>query len=616
LCGVLSLNIYDSFVLNGFLLRDFENVYKRCLLFCFMNWLTGNVVSTVSGVTHHIGALPVSEVIIFDIAVILILSAMFAFIARMLRQPLIPAYVLTGLVLGPLVFGVVKNMDLINAFSEIGIAFLLFGAGLEISFGKIREANLKKIAIIGSLQIAIIFGAVMFSSNFFGLNSLQAAYIGICLAFGSTMVDIKLLADRGELVTLHGRLILGILLFEDLVAIIAVVIFTSGGFAVSPLIVAFMKLGLILFTAVLLQKFVLNRLFKFAAKSNEFLFLCSLGVLFSFIVLAFVFELSIVIGAFIAGIILANSPFKVELESRISPLRDFFAILFFVALGMQLVFVGVNDRLFLFLFSILIAFLFKPLILLILLRTMGYQPRTSFFTAVSLAQFSEFALIIGMIGVTAGILDISLFSVVVLATIITMSATPYFIKYKDKMYPTFSYLIKLLKFLPVHEVLCYGSKEKKDILLIGSHRMGGALMEELLGKKDRLLVIDYNPEVIGVLMKKKISCIYGDVCGPEMLDKIDLKSFNLVVSTIPDYEQTLFLLKKIKRIAPRAKIIVTGSRISETLMLYKAGADYVVTPKIIAGQELAGIIHGDKLDLKSARKKHLKHLGEIHKLLY
>jgi voltage-gated potassium channel Kch len=198
-----------------------------------------------------------------------------------------------------------------------------------------------------------------------------------------------------------------------------------------------------------------------------------------------------------------------------------------------------------------------------------------------------------------------------------MSATPYLIKYKDRMYKFFSYPIKSLKFLPVREVLCYEDKNNKEILLIGSHRMGGALMAELLGEKSKLLVIDYNPEVIGILMKKKVSCIYGDACGPEMLDKIDLRKLKLVISTIPDYEQTHFLLSKLKILAPEAKIIVTGSRISETLKLYRAGADYVVTPKILAGQELINILNGRKEgDFKRAKNKHLKHLREIHKLLY
>ncbi len=159
-------------------------------------------------------------------------------------------------------------------------------------------------------------------------------------------------------------------------------------------------------------------------------------------------------------------------------------------------------------------------------------------------------------------------------------------------------------------------KGDKEVLLIGSHRMGGALMKELLVKKDNLLVIDYNPEVISSLRKKKISCIYGDITSPELLDKVDIRKLKLVISTIPDFEESLHLLRKIKKINPKAKVVTTGSRISETLTLYEEGADYVVTPKVIAGQELAHIIHARSPDLKKAKKKHLKHLNSIHKLLY
>ncbi|MBT7101937.1 hypothetical protein HN935_00310 [archaeon] len=578
--------------------------------------ITGYAVDVVSGIGNHIAKLPASEAIIFDIAVILIVAAILAFIAKFLRQPLIPAYVLTGLIIGPLVFGFVRNLDLIYAFSEIGIAFLLFTAGLEISFKKIKEAGLKKIVLIGLLQVGVIFASVFFLADFMGLTSLQAAYIGIILAFGSTMVDIKLLADRGELVTLHGRLVLGILLFQDLIAIIAIVVFTSGNFAVGPLFIAFAKLATILIVAIVLQKYVLNKLFRFAARSNELLFLSSLAVLFFFIILTYVSELSIVIGAFIAGVSLANSPFKMELESRVAPLRDFFAILFFVALGMQIVFSGIGERMVLLWVLLAGAFLIKPIITLILLRVTCYRSRTSFFTAISLAQLSEFSLIIGAIGVSMGALDVSIFSTVILATIITMSVTPYFINLKDGLYRVFKYPVRMLRFLPMRDDLKYERGDDKDVLLIGSHRMGGALMEELLGKKDKLLVVDYNPEVIGILKKKKVSCIYGDVTSPELLDKINLKKLRLVISTIPDYGETLHLLKKIKRVAPKVKVVVTGSRISEALRLYKAGADFVVTPKIIAGQELAEVIHGSKMDLKKEKRKHLKHLSEIHKLLY
>jgi len=576
---------------------------------------SGFITNVVSGIGQHISGLPTSEIIIFDIAIILILSAMFAFIAKILRQPLIPAYVLAGLVIGPLVLGFVKSWDLIYAFSEIGIAFLLFIAGLEISFKKIKEANLKKIAIIGLLQVGIIVGAVLLLSGFLNLNLLQAAYIGIILAFGSTMVDIKLLSDSGELVTLHGRLVLGILLLQDLIAIAAIAIFTAGGFAVIPLTIAFAKLLAILGIAILLQKFVLNKMFKFAARSNELLFLSALAVLFFFIILAYIFDLSIVIGAFIAGISLANSPFKTELESRISPLRDFFAILFFVALGMQIVFTGIGERV-LLLFALLIgALLVKPFITLMLLRFTGYQPKTSFLTAVSLAQLSEFSLIIGMMGVMHGVLDVSIFSSIILVTIITMSVTPYLIKYKNNLYKFFRAPTSSFK-LPIKEIAGYEDKNEKEILMIGLHRIGGAIIEELLGKKDKLLVVDHNPDIINTLTNKKISCIYGDISSPELLDKINMNKIKMVISTIPDYEDNLRLLKKVNKVNPKIKVIVTGSRISEAIKLYENGANFVITPKIIAGQQIAGIVHSKNMDLKKAKQKHLKHLNGIHKLLY
>ena len=578
--------------------------------------ITGFVSNIPDVIYDYIGHMTSTETIIFDIAIILIISTIFAFIARLLKQPLIPAYILTGLVLGPTVFGFVQNMELITAFSEIGIALLLFFAGIEISFKKIKEANLKKILFIGTFQVAIIFFLVFFLRDFLGLNTLQAGYFGMIMAFGSTMVDIKILSERRELVTLHGRLVLGILLLEDLIAIASIIFFTAGEFIFVPIAVAFAKLlGIIIF-AVFLQRFVLDRIFKFAAKSTEILLLTSLGVLFIFIILSFLAELSIVIGAFIAGVSLANSPFKIELESRISSLRDFFAILFFVALGTQIIFKGLLANLLLLGVILIVAFIIKPIISFILLRIAGYRPKTSFFTAISLAHLSEFALIIGMLGVTLGAIEASLFSVIILGTIITMSVTPYLINYKEWFYKIFSYPLSVFKFLPIKENLEYGHEDDKEVILIGAHRMGSVLLKELLKKKEKLLVIDYNPEIINELINNKISCIYGDITSSEVLNKVSSKKLRKVISTVPNYEDNLLLLKVIKGISPHIKVIVTGSRISEANKLYEAGADYVITPKISAGHEVTNLIRLNNPDFKRAKIKHIKRLKEIHNLLY
>ncbi|MBU1008408.1 NAD-binding protein [Candidatus Dependentiae bacterium] len=283
---------------------------------------------------------------------------------------------------------------------------------------------------------------------------------------------------------------------------------------------------------------------------------------------------------------------------------------------MQIVFVGIGSHIVLFIALLMGAFILKPFITFVLLRITGYQQKTSFHVSTSLAQLSEFSLIIGMLGVSRGILDQSIFSTVILATIISMSATPYFINYKEYSYKAFKYPLKLFRFFPQRENLEYKNIGDEDILIIGSHRMGGVLMKKLLKHKERLLVIDYNPEIISHLIKKKVSCIYGDITSPEILNKVNIKKLKLVVSTVPNFRENLHLLRVIKSINPRTEVIVTGSRISETIRLYNKGADYVITPKILAGEELTRVIRSNKKTIRKLKNEHLKHLRDIHNLFY
>lgn len=578
--------------------------------------ITGLVTSAVESIRNHFAYLNSTESIIFYIALILIISTAFAFIARYLKQPLILAYVVTGAIIGPLVLGLIRDINLINVFSEIGIAFLLFTAGLEISFRKIKEANLSKIIFIGIFQIAIIFFLTFFARNLLGLTILQSFYIGMILAFSSTMVDVKILSDRGELVTLHGRLILGILLLQYIIAMIAIVFFTNESFSTETLSIALLKLLGLIAAGFLMQKYVLNQSFKFAAKSGELLFLYSLAILFLFVTASYLLGFSIVIGAFIAGVSIANSPFKTELESRILPLRDFFAILFFVALGMQLIFEGIGSRLLLLGFLIVGALIIKPIVTFILLKITRYQTKTSFLTSISLAQLSEFSLKIAMIGFLLGILDTPIMSTVILATIITMAITPYLIDFKGYMFRFIRYPLGIFNLSSRGEKRDYVAHKKKETLLIGAHRMGSVILKKLEKDRKKLLVIDYNPEIISALSKKNISCIYGDISSPEIISLAYSNNLKTVISTIPSFDDNLFLLRKVKEKNPNVKVIVTGGRISDAERLYAAGADYVITPKIIAGNELAHFLGAGGKRLEKAKEEHLKYLKDIHRVLY
>ncbi len=553
----------------------------------------------------------IENTIIFSIAIMLIMAATFAFIARLLKQPLIPSYVIAGFLLGPVVLGFIKDTELIYAFSEIGIAFLLFAAGLEISFKKIKEVNLKKILIIGFIQVVSIFGITLFLGDYLNLTTIQAVYIGIILSFSSTMVVTKLLSDKGELVTLHGRLVLGILLLQDLFAVLFIGILMAKGFSFLSIIIVFLKILIMIALAVFLNILFLNKIFKFAARSIELLFLSSLAILFLFVILAIISNLSVVIGAFIAGMSLANSPFKIELESRMSPLRDFFAILFFIALGMQLVFKGILEQLNLFLYLIIGMLILKPAIILFLLRIFGYKTKTASLAAISLAQLSEFSLIIGFFGVKNGVLTQPIFSSIIFSTIISMASTTYFIEYKNQIYWFFQKPFRRIPFLEKEK----DDKKSKSVLLVGVHRMGSIILKNLTKNKKELLVIDHNPEIISHLKDKKIDCIYGDIGSPDIFEKINIKNMKTVISTVPDYEENLRLLKKTKEKNNRAVVILTATRISEALLLYENGADYVILPKVVAGKEISEVLK-NKGELKEMKRRHIKLLNDIHNILY
>jgi Kef-type K+ transport system membrane component KefB len=568
-------------------------------------------------ITETIQNIPAHETIIFQLAFILIVSILFAFLARILKQPLIPAYVLAGLIIGPIFLGLIRNTDIILALANIGIAFLLFISGLEISIKKIKEANWKKIIFIGIFQVILTFLFVLAFAGILKLSILQASYIGIILAFSSTMVVVKILGEKNELVTLHGRIILGVLLLQDLIAIVAITIFTSPSFSPIVILSAIFRLAIVVLLALLMQKFFLARIFRYSANSRELLFLSSIGILFLFIFISYLSNLTLAIGAFIAGVCLANSPFKLEVESRLSSLKDFFSILFFVSLGLQIVFSGLSSHLFLFIFILIGAIIVKPVVILILVRATGYRPKTSFFSAISLAQLSEFSLMLGFIGITLQVFDISVFSVITLATIITMSITVYFIEYQNKLYFFIRNPVKkMLGFLPLSEPISYSERGDKEIVLVGCHRVGSIILSELGKEKGKLLVVDHDPAIISALSKKKYSTLYGDLSSPDLLESLPLSKLKTIISTIPNLEDSLHLLNVVGKRNPDAKVILTAARISEAIELYKKGADYVLLPKILAGEELSQLSKLTKEKLKEIKKRHLTHLEKIHNILY
>lgn len=316
--------------------------------------------------------------LLFELSFIIIFAAIFAFLIRLLKQPLIPAYIIAGILIGPVCLGLVQDKTLVLSLSEIGIAFLLFIVGLEMDIMKLKEVSLFS-SLGGLLQVFFVFLLGFFAAILLGFTNIGAVFLGLIVAFSSTVIVVKILSEKREIDTLHGRIILGILLMQDIIAIVALLLLTAvNKFSSMTILITFFK-GLFLFViAWMSTHYILPKLFKFAAKSEELLFLSSLAVCFLFSLLAVISGFSIVIGAFLAGIIIARLPYNLAIISKISPLRDFFSIIFFVSLGIQLVFTRINLVLFGLAVFLVIVLLLKPLVVMILSSVFGYKKEPHF----------------------------------------------------------------------------------------------------------------------------------------------------------------------------------------------------------------------------------------------
>ncbi len=543
------------------------------------------------------------------IAVVLLVSV----VCRILKQPLIIGYILTGIVVGPAFLNLMNENSLIFVFSEFGIAFLLFIVGLNLSPRVIRE--------VGKISLVTGIGQVVFTSLigyfigiFLGFSPVVSLYIAVALTFSSTIIIIKLLADKRDLEKLYGKISVGFLLVQDFIAIvilIAVSSFSQGTDVLSIIEKTALNGVLLGILIVLLSIYVLPRFSKFFAKSQELLFLFAIAWGFGLASIFFYLGFSIEIGSLIAGIALSISPYAHETGSKLRPLRDFFIISFFLVLGSQIVL----ENTLMFVIPIVLFSLFiligNPIIVMVLMGLMGYGKRTGFMAGLTVAQISEFSLILVALGVKVGHLSKEILSLVTFVGIITIITSTYLILYSDKIYSVLS------RYLGIFEKKNLKERDRRmkrfDFFLMGYNRIGFSILKSFSRISRDYVVVDFDPEIVKRLSSKKINCIYGDVEDVELLDEIGLDNAKLVVSTIPDVNANLLLLSKIKDKNKNAIVILTARQISDAFRLYEAKADYVILPHFLGGEYVANIIENfrtDKSRFEKERNKHIKNLKE------
>ena len=552
--------------------------------------------------------------IFIQLAIILATAFVVSYIIRLLKQPIIIGYIIAGIIISPFVLEAASS-EVIRVFSDLGIAFLLFIVGLHLNPKVIKEIGGASL-VIGLIQIVITF-AIGFGVSFSILqwNLITSAYVGIALAFSSTIIIMKLLSDQRQLESLHGKMSIGILIIQDLVAVAVLMFISASANGIdfrSLAIRAILGGGGLVILVMLVGFYLLPRLTKSVAKSQELLFLFSICWCFIIAALFAFLGFSIEIGALVAGVALSMSPYSTEISSKIRPLRDFFLIIFFIILGLNIKVSNIQASIVAAIILSLIALIIKPLILLTLTAIAGYTKRTNFLVGTTLAQISEFSLIVLALGVSMGHITSEVLTAVTLTGVITITLSTYLIMYSNKIYRTLSPAISIFERKKVKRAKTI--KKKYDAILFGYNRIGFSILRSLKKIKKDYLVVDFNPDTIEALNKIKIPALYGDAYDPDLLRDLPLETTQLAVSTIPEFEINTLLIETIRSMNPKTIIIVRAHTIKKALALYRKGANYVLTPHFLGGEYVSRMIKEEKAEHKGyleEKGKHIKNLKQI-----
>lgn len=557
-------------------------------------------------------------ILFLQLATILVISTILGIIAQKFKQPLILAYIFTGIIIS--FFAVFKSLEnsTFELLSNLGIAFLLFLVGIELKLDDFKYVG-KAAILAGFAQIffTVVVGFILI--NALGFSLVASFYMALAITFSSTVIIIKLLSEKHDLGSLYGKVSVGILLVQDFVAILALIVLSGFGRDTGPSLASMFLIvlrGLLLVGfAFVASKWILKLLFKLTSQSTELLFVSAIAWAFLVAAVGSVFGFSVAIGAFLAGVAIASSPYRIQISARVKPLRDFFTILFFILLGASLSAGASQVLLSHVIWLTLFVLIAKPLIVFAVMLSLGFRNRTSFLVAITGAQISEFSLILLASGQALGHVSSQEVSLMAAVGITTITISSYLILKGDLLYRRFE--SRLSKIFPQkkHDPYVTNRESLSDhIVLVGGEQMGSDILEFLKNKfkdKNQIVVVDFNPEIIKSLAAAGYNAVFGDISDPEVLEELELTKARLIVITDPDYGDTSLLIKFAKSKNYRGPIIATAYWIHEAIKMYEFGADYVVVPETIGGDHVSRILgeHWDDLSkIKKARGKNFDDL--------
>lgn len=528
----------------------------------------------------------------YEFAALLVLAAGVGFVGLLLRQPLIVSFIAVGIVAGPSVLNIAQSDEQIDLLAELGIAVLLFLVGLKLDFNLVRT--------LGPVALVTGLGQVIFTTVFgfaiglaLGLDALTAIYVAVALTFSSTIIIVKLLSDKREIDSLHGRIALGFLIVQDLAVVVAMIVLSAIGVgagddaAFSDVLVV-LGYGMVMLCAVaLFIHYAANPLVDRLSQAPELL--VSFAIAWAVLLAATGHYLGFgkELGGLLAGVSLASTSYREAIAARLTSLRDFLLLFFFIALGASLdlsvLGASVGPAIVLSLF-VLIG---NPLIVLIIMVTMGYRKRTGFLAGLTVAQISEFSLIFMAMGVTIGHVNDQAMGLVTLVGLITIAASTYMITYSHQIYDWIEPILRIFDrpMIATQREDAPSSSQGHDVILFGLGRYGSGIAGVLREAGLRVLGVDFSPEAVRHARMEGYDVIFGDATDPEFVANLPLGAARWLVLAVPEHDIGLThddprqaLLRTVQDLGYNGKVAVTAHREQTALALTHAKADIVLMP--------------------------------------
>ena len=531
-----------------------------------------------------------------EIAIILGLAAALGMIGQKLRQPLIIMFLAAGILAGPSFLSIIQSYEEIELLAHIGIALLLFIVGLKLDLHLIKTT--------GPVALATGLGQIVFTSliGFFiaialGMSALSAAYVAVALTFSSTIIIVKLLSDKREIDSLHGQIAIGFLIVQDIAAILALVALTTlgstvsgeGSTALTALLIAVKGIGLLGLIA-LLMKYVLPTVVRRLAHSLELLTLFAITWAIILGAGSEVLGFSKEVGAFLAGVSLASTQYRESIGARLTGLRDFLLLFFFIDLGARLDWSTVGSQLGSSFILSLFVLIGNPLIVLIIMGFMGYRRRTGFLAGLTVAQISEFSLIVAALGLSIGHISNETVGLITLVGVVTIFLSTYMILYSGPLYRFFSGPLKLFERRNPYRETEHDTSQvigSVDVILFGLGNYGSGLADYLVRRSKSIVGVDFDPAALDTWRAKGISVLYGDMSDPEIHEHLPLHKARWVISAIRSTDMSLALLSNLKKEGYNGRIALTATNEDEAKLFSRAGAHLIFRPFTDATEQAA-----------------------------